>query len=79
MDKSNTSIPRMGKKEKDFSNVMNLPIPLIGMMTHVHKTGGFNHLSLSFLEMGSNFTLTSLVKCLRCLEEPMVVKYGDFL
>ena len=79
MDKSNTSIPRMGKKEKDFSNVMNLPILLNGMLIHYKKTGGFGHFNLSFLEMASNFTMASLAKCLRSIEEPIVDKYGDFL
>ena len=47
----------MGKKEKAISNVMNIPISLIGMVTHGHKIGEFFHFSLSFLEMGSNFTM----------------------
>ena len=79
MDKSKTSIPRMGKRAKVFSNVMNLPISLTSMLTYGHKTGGYGHFSLSFLEMGSNFTVTSLAKCLRSLEEPVVDQHGDFL
>ena len=31
MDKSKTSVPRMGKEENDFSNFMNIPISLVGM------------------------------------------------
>jgi hypothetical protein len=42
------------------------------------RLGGFGHFSLSFLEMGSNFTMTSLAKCLKDLEEPMVDQYEDF-
>ena len=79
MDKSQNSIARMVKKENNFSNVMNLLISLIGMLTRGHKSGGFFHFSLSFLEMGSNFIMTSLAKCLRSLEEPMVDKYRYFL
>jgi hypothetical protein len=79
MDKSMNSIPRMGKKEKDISNVMNLPISLIVILTHGHKTRGFGHCSLSFFEMGSNFTMTSLIKCLIDIEKPMVDQYGDFI
>ena len=71
--------PRMGKRAKVFSNVMNLPISLTGMLTHGHKTRGYGHFSLSFLEMGSNFTVTSMAKCLRSLEEPVVDQHGDFL
>ena len=58
MDKSNTSIPRTRKEEKDISNVVNLTIPLIGMLAHGQKARGFGHFSLSFLEMRLNFTFT---------------------
>ena len=79
MDKSKTYTPRMGKREKAFSNVMNLPISLTGMLRHGHKTGGYGHFSLSFLEMGSNFTVTSLAKCLRALKEPVIDIYGELI
>ena len=79
MDKSKTSITRMGKKEKYFSNFINIPISLTRMLTHGHKTARFGHFIPSFLEMGSNFTTTSLAKCLRTLYEPIIDKYGDFI
>lgn len=79
MDKSKTSIPRLGKKTKDINNVMNLPISLIGMLTHGDNTGGFAHFHFSFLEMGSYFTMTSLCKCIRHLDEQIVDIYGDIL
>ena len=44
------------------------------MLTHGYKIG-FDHFSLSFLEMGLNFTTTLIDKCLKGLEEPMVDRY----
>jgi hypothetical protein len=79
MDKLNSSIPRLVKKEMSISNVMNHPIPLTNMRTHGNKNRDFDHLSLSFLEMSSNFLMTSLAKCLKNVEELMVGRYGDFL
>ena len=79
MDKSKTSAPCLGKKAKAISNVMNLPISLTSMLTQGHNTRGFGNFSLFFLEMGSNFTITSLCKCIRDIEEPIVDLYGDLL
>lgn len=50
MDMENTSIPRLGKKEKDISIVMNVSISLTSMLTHGHKVGGFDHFNISFLD-----------------------------
>lgn len=79
VDKSKTSISRIGKKEKVISNVMNLSISLTGMLTHGHKKRVFGHFILFFLEMGSNITMDSLVKCLKDIEEPMVNHYGNLI
>ena len=49
------------------------------MLTHGHKTRGFGHFSLPFVHMGSQFTITSLAKCLRDLEDPQIDMYGDLL
>ena len=49
------------------------------MLTHGHKAGGFGHFSLPFVHMGSQFTITSLAKCLRDLEDPQMDMYGDLL
>jgi len=72
MDKSNNSITRLAKKAKTISNVMNISISLNGMLTQGHKIWGCGHFNISFVEMGSNFIVTSLEKCLKGLEEPMV-------
>lgn len=69
----------MSKKVKDINNVMNIPIYVTSTLMHGCKLGSSGHFSLSFLEMGSNFTLNSLTKCVKDLKEPMMDQYGDFL
>jgi hypothetical protein len=78
MDKTKTSIPRLRVKSKSIAGT-NLGLSLTGMLTHGHKTGGFGHFSLPFIHMGSQFTITSLAKCLRDLEDPYLDMYGDLL
>jgi len=78
MDKTKTSIPRLRVKSKSIVGI-NLGLSLTGMLTHGHKTGGFGHFSLPFVHMGSQFTITSLAKCLRDLEDPHLDMYGDLL
>ena len=67
MDKSKTSIPRLHLKSKSIAGT-NLGLSLTGILTHGHHIGGFSHLSLPFVHKGSQFTITSLAKCLRDLE-----------
>ena len=78
MDKTRTSIPRLRVKSKSIVG-KNLGVSLTGMLTHGHNAGGFGHLSLPFVHMGSQFTVTSLAKCLRGLEDPQIVMYCDLL
>ena len=78
MDKTKTSIPILHDKS-NFVTRTNLGLPLIGMLTHGHSTGSFGYFSLPFVHMGSQFTITSLAKCLRDLEDPHLDMYGDFL
>jgi hypothetical protein len=78
MDKTKTSIPRLRVKSKSVAGT-NLGLSLTGMLTHGHSTGGFGHFSLPFVHMGSQFTITSLAKCLRDLEDPHLDMYGDLL
>lgn len=49
------------------------------MLTHGHNIGGFGNFSLPFVHMGSQFTIKSLAKCLRDLEDPQIDMYGDLL
>jgi len=78
MDETKTSIPRLRVKSKSIVGT-NLGLSLTGMLTHGHKTRGFGHFSLPFVHMGSQFTITSLEKCLRDLEDPQMDMYGDLL
>jgi len=78
MDKTKTSIPSLRVKSK-FVPGTNLGLSLTCMLTHGHKTGGFGHFSLPFVHMGSQFTITSLAKCLRDLEDPHLYMYSDLL
>ena len=78
MDKKNTSIPRLHFKSKYVAGT-NLGLSFTGMLTHGHNTGNFGHFSLPFVHMGSQFTITSIAKCLRDLEDPRLDMYGDLL
>ena len=81
MDKTKTSISRLRVKSKSVAKT-NLGLLLTGMITHGHNTGGFGHFSLPFIHMGhmgSQFTIASLAKCLRDLEDPHLDMYGDLL
>ena len=60
------------KRENFVRNVMILLIYLTRMLTH-------GHFILSFLETGFNFTVTSLDKFIRDIEEPIIDNYGDFI
>ena len=78
MDKTKTSIPRLHVKSKSITGT-NLGLSLTSMLTHGHNIGGFGHLSLPFIHMGSQFTIASLVKFLRGIEDPHLDMYGDLL
>ena len=78
MDKKKTSISTLHVKSK-YVAWTNLHLSLTGMLTHGHNIGGFGHFSLPFLHMGSQFTITSLAKFLRDLEDPHLDMYGDLL
>ena len=78
MDKTKTSIPRLRVKSKSVAGT-NLGLFFTGRLTHGHSTGGFGHFSLPFVQMGSQFTITSIAKCLRDLEDTRLDMYGDLL
>ena len=63
MEKTKTSIPRLRAKTKSVAGT-NLGLSLKGMLSHGHNMGGFGHLPLPFVHMGSQFTITSLAKFL---------------
>ena len=78
MDKTKTSIPRLCVKSKSIVGT-NFGFSLTGMLTHGNNTGGFGNFSLPFVHMGSQFTIASLVKFLRGIEDPHLDMYGDLL
>ena len=78
MDKKKTSIPRLRVKSKSIAGT-NLGFLFTGRLTHGHSTGGFGHFSLPFVQMGSQFTITSIAKCLRDLQDTRLDMYGDLI
>ena len=70
MDQAKTWIPRLETWPKSLSNLgMALPVALTGMLTHGRDPGAYAHFSLSGVWPGdSDFTITSIAKCLRDLE-----------
>ena len=78
IEKTKTSIPRLCVKSKSIVGT-NLGLSLMVMLIHGHNTRGFGHLSLPSVHMGTQFTITSLTKFLRDLEDPHLDMYGDFI
>ncbi|KAL3700174.1 hypothetical protein R1sor_018196 [Riccia sorocarpa] len=72
MDQAKTNIPRLAEnmKKLHIGGCLPLPVSLTGMLTHGREPGAFCHLSLTGIWPGDpNFTVTSLAKCLRDLEQ----------
>jgi hypothetical protein len=71
MDQNKTWIPRMVEQPKSLSTKSNpLPISLTGMITHGRDPGSYAHYGLTGIWAGDpDFTVTSIAKCLRDLEE----------
>ncbi|KAL3692401.1 hypothetical protein R1sor_006052 [Riccia sorocarpa] len=72
MDQAKTNIPRLADniKKLHMGGCLPLPVSLTGMLTHGRDPGAYCHLSLTGLWPGDpNFTVTSLAKCLRDLEQ----------
>jgi hypothetical protein len=71
MDQAKTWIPRLVHTPKSLSgHGIPLPIALTGMLTHGRDPGVYAHFSFTGLWAGdADFTVTSLAKCLRDLEE----------
>jgi hypothetical protein len=78
MEKTKTSIPTLRVKSKSIAGT-NLGLSFICMLIHGHKTIGFGHFSLPFVHMGTQFTIKSLAKFLRDLEDPHLDMYGNFI
>lgn len=71
MDQAKTWLPKVGYNPKALNNAGHpMPVSLTGMLTHGHLPGAFAHLSLTGVWPGdSDFTVTSLAKCFRDLED----------
>ena len=81
MDQSKTWIPRLVFIPKSLQNLgISLPVALTRMLTHGREPNVYAHLSISSIWPGdSDFTVTSIAKCLRDLEEYDGDKSGDIL
>ena len=72
MDQAKTYIPKMANqiKKLQMASVNPLPVALTGMLTHGREPGCYAHLSVNGIWPGDpDFTVTSLAKCLRDLED----------
>ena len=81
MDQGKTGIPKLLNTLKSMaSGCKPLPMALTGMITHGWEPGVFAHFSLTGLwPSDPDFTITSIVKCLRDLESYSGDKSGDLL
>jgi hypothetical protein len=78
MEKTKTSIPTLCVKSKSIART-NLGLSLICMLIHGHKTIGFGYFHLPVVHMRTQFTITSLAKFLRDIEDRHLDMYGDFI
>ena len=71
MDQKKTWLPRVANIPKSLAGKHNpLPISLTGMITHGRDPGAYAHYGLTGLWASDpDFTITSITKCLRDLEE----------
>jgi hypothetical protein len=69
MDHSKTACPALARKTKALDGFMKLPVKVTAMFAHGHGDGKYAHYSLDFFRSDSNFTIGSIAKLLRDLEE----------
>jgi hypothetical protein len=80
MDSNKTAIPRMRVTTKLTVALGQLPINVTGMVTHGHGDGAYAHYSTDLWPTDSNYTISSLARLLRRLEEqPIRVSRDIFL
>lgn len=70
MDHSKTALPCLRSRTKDLDGFLKLPISVIGMYAHGHGDTRYAHYTVDVYPNDSNFTIGSLAKLLRDLEEP---------
>ena len=62
----------MQRSTKATCGLGQIPISVIGMLTHGHGDGAYAHYSTAFWPGDSNFTISSICRVLRALERPSV-------
>ena len=72
MDHTKSAIPRMQWSTKATCGLGQIPISITGMLTHGHGDGSYAHYSTAFWPGDSNFTISSICRVLRALEQPPV-------
>ena len=80
MDQKKTAIPRLRVLPKGVDSGYNLPIALIGMITHGHAEGHYGHFILNGLwPSDPNLTIGSIASCLHNLERMDKHPLGDLV
>jgi len=69
MDHSKTACPAFARKTKSLDGLMKLPVAVTGMFAHGHGDEKFAHYSLPLFDSDSNFSVGSIAKLLRDLED----------
>ena len=70
IDHSKTTCPALARKTKALDGFMKLPVKVTGMFAHGHGDEKYAHYSLDVFSSNSNFTVGSIAKLLRDLEDP---------
>ena len=70
MDHSKTACPALARKTKALDGFMKLPVKVMGMFAHGHGDEKYAHYSLDVFLSDNNFTVGSIAKLLRDLEDP---------
>ena len=70
MDHSKTTCPALARKTKALDGFMKLPVKVTGMLAHGYGDEKYAHYSLDMFPSDSNFTMGSITKLLRDLEDP---------
>ena len=76
MDTAKTAIPRMRVSTKLTSPLGQFPLNVTGMVTHEHGDGAYAHYSTDLWPGDSYYTISSLARLLRRLEEPPIRESG---
>ena len=80
MDQKKTAIPRLRVLTKSVDSGYNLPIALIGMITHGHAEGHYGHFILNGLwPSDPNLTIGSIASYLHNLERMDKHPLGDLV